>query len=125
MRYSLIYLLLLLQTVSRAQSYEKIHFNGILVDTHNDILSKVVEDHVVFDTNLKGITQSDLTRMKDGGIKVQIFSIFCNEHYGKGSAFIYANRELDSLYAIVARNPKSMQIVYSYKELMRVSRADI
>ena len=78
MRYSLIYLLLLMQTISKAQSYEKIHFDGILVDTHNDILSKVVDRHLVFDTNLKGITQTDLTRMQEGGIKVQVFSIFCD-----------------------------------------------
>ncbi len=43
MRYSLIYLFLLIQTFSKAQSDEKIHFDGILVDTHNDFLSKAVE----------------------------------------------------------------------------------
>jgi membrane dipeptidase len=119
MRYLLIYLLLFIHTFSSAQSFEKIHMNGVLVDTHNDILSKVVEDHVVFDTNLRGVTQSDLNRMRQGGIKVQMFSIFCDEHFGKGSAFSYANVELDSLFAIVARNPKTMQIVYTYKELMK------
>jgi len=122
MRYSLIYFLLLIQSFTWAQSYEKIHFKYILVDTHNDFLSKAVEEHVAFDTDLKGITQSDLSRMQAGGIKVQIFSIFCDEHYGKGSAFAYANRELDSLYAIAARNPQSMQIVYSYKELISAVR---
>ncbi len=122
MRYSLIYFLLLIQSFTWAQSYEKIHFKYILVDTHNDFLSKAVEEHVAFDTDLKGITQSDLSRMQAGGVKVQIFSIFCDEHYGKGSAFAYANRELDSLYAIAARNPKSMQIVYSYKELISAVR---
>jgi membrane dipeptidase len=122
MRYYLIFILLMVQSFSRAQSYEKIHFKYILVDTHNDFLSKAVEEHVAFDTNLKGITQSDLIRMQAGGIKVQIFSIFCDEHYGKGSAFAYANRELDSLYAIAARNPNSMQIVYSYKELISAVR---
>jgi membrane dipeptidase len=119
MRYSLIIFLLLVQGITRAQSYEKIHFNAILADTHNDFLSKAAESHVVFDTNLKGITQSDLGRMFSGGVKVQVFSIFCDEHYGRGSAFAMANRELDSLYAIVGRNPKTMQIVYSYKELLR------
>ena len=122
MRYFLIFFLLLIQTFAMAQAYEKIHFKYILVDTHNDFLSKAVEEHVAFDSNLKGVTQSDLGRMLAGGIKVQIFSIFCDEHYGKGSAFAYANRELDSLYAIAARNPKSMQIVYSYKELMKAVR---
>ncbi len=118
MRYSLICLLLFIQIISQAQSFEKIHFSGILVDTHNDILSKVVERHLVFDTDLKGITQSDLRRMKEGGVKVQVFSIFCDGQFGKGTAFAYANKELDSLYAIAGRNPGSMQIVYSYKQLM-------
>jgi membrane dipeptidase len=118
MRYSLIFILLLIASFSRAQDYQKIHFDAILVDTHNDFLSKAVEDHVVFDTNLKGITHSDLIRMQEGGVNVQMFSIFCDEHYGKGSAFNMASRELDSLFAIAARNPKTMQMVYSYKELM-------
>jgi membrane dipeptidase len=119
MRYSLIYLLLLIQSICHAQSYEKIHFDAILVDTHNDFLSKAVEEHVAFDSNLKGITQSDLSRMREGGVKLQVFSIFCDDHYGKGSAFKYANRELDSLFAITSRNPQSMQIVYSYRDIIK------
>jgi len=118
MRYSLIFFLLIIHSYSRAQTAEKIHFNSILVDTHNDFLSKAIEDHVVFDTNLKGITHSDLTRMQEGGVKVQMFSIFCDGGYGKGSAFRLASQELDSLDAIVARNPKTMQMVYSYNQLM-------
>jgi membrane dipeptidase len=119
MRYSLIYFLLMIYNISQAQSYKRIHFDAILVDTHNDFLSKAVSDHVIFDTNLKGITHTDLSRILSGGVKVQVWSIFCDEHYGKGSAFAFANQELDSLYAIAARNPKTMQIVYSYKELIR------
>ena len=111
-------LFILFQQTLPAQSYQKIHAKAILVDTHNDFLSKAVEDHYGFDANLQGITHSDLTRMKKGGVDVQVFSIFCDEHYGKGSAFAFANRELDSLYAVAGRNPGRMQIVYSYKELM-------
>ncbi len=119
MRNSLFFFMLLIAEFSAGQSYEKIHFNSILVDTHNDFLSKAVESQVVFDTDLKGITHSDLKRMRDGGIKVQVFSIFCDDHYGRGSAFRLANQELDSLFAIAARNPRTMQIVFSYKELMQ------
>jgi len=118
MRYFLIFFLIVTARFVQAQNHQKMLSDAILVDTHNDFLSKAVEDHVVFDSNLKGITQSDLFRMKEGGVKVQMFSIFCDEHYGKGSAFAYANQELDSLFAITARNPKTMQIVYSYAELM-------
>src|SRR4029079_3571395 len=40
MRLSLVFFLLALSTFSKAQSAAKIHFDGILVDTHNDFLSK-------------------------------------------------------------------------------------
>jgi membrane dipeptidase len=119
MRYLLIFFFLLLTGISKAQPYRKIHFDAIVVDTHNDFLSKAVSAHVVFDSNLKGITHSDLKRFQEGGVKVQFWSIFCDDHYGKGSAFKYANQELDSLFAIADRNPKTMKIVYSYKELLR------
>ncbi|HEY4966074.1 MAG TPA: dipeptidase, partial [Puia sp.] len=118
MRYFLIFFLIVTARFVQAQNHQKPLSDAILVDTHNDFLSKAVEDHVVFDSNLKGITQSDLFRMKEGGVKVQMFSIFCDEHYGSGSAFAYANQELDSLFAITARNPKTTQIVYSYAQLM-------
>src|SRR5450432_4518342 len=122
MRYSLIIFFLFLLRISQAQSYQKIHFDAILVDTHNDFLSKAVAAHVVFDTDLKGITHSDLNRMISGGVKVQVWSIFCDDHYGKGSAFQYANRELDSLFVIAARNPKTMKVVYNYKEILHAVR---
>jgi membrane dipeptidase len=123
MRYLFIFLFLSLACVIKAQSGKKTHFHAIVVDTHNDFLSKAVDAHVVFDSNLKGITQTDLARIRAGGIQVQIWSIFCDDHYGKGSAFRYANQELDSLFAIAKRNPRTMQIVYSYKELMHAVAA--
>jgi membrane dipeptidase len=55
--------------------------------------------------------------MKKGGVDVQIFSIFCDENYGMGTAFAYANREIDSLYAVVDRNPKKMMIVRNPTDL--------
>jgi membrane dipeptidase len=123
MRYSLILVFGLWSFTSWSQSYKKIHFKAILVDTHNDFLSKAVESHVAFDQDLSGITQSDLGRMRAGGVKVQVFSIFCDDHYGKGSAFRFASQELDSLFAIAGRNPREMQIVYSYSELMQAVKA--
>ncbi|HEY4155015.1 MAG TPA: membrane dipeptidase, partial [Puia sp.] len=120
MRYLFCFLFIFFQYPGFAQSFTRIHNKAILVDTHNDFLSKAVENHYAFDSDLKGITYSDLGRMKAGGVDVQVFSIFCDEHFGRGSAFAYANRELDSLFAIAARNPDRMQIVYSPKELMKV-----
>lgn len=96
---------------AKAQSYKSLHKKAIVIDTHNDFISTGIEKNKSFDQDLKGITHSDLNRMKKGGVDVQVFSIFCDENYGMGTAFAYANREIDSLYAVVERNPKKMMIV--------------
>nr|WP_262892069.1 membrane dipeptidase [Flavobacterium soyangense] len=62
-----------------AQSYQKIHAKAIVVDTHNDILSQTMEKGYVFDNNLKGLAHSDLARWKEGGLDVQLFSVFVME----------------------------------------------
>jgi membrane dipeptidase len=118
MRYFLIFCLTASAQFILAQTNQKIISDLLIVDTHNDFLSKSVEDHVMFDADLKGKTQSDLRRMQRGGVKVQMFSVFCDQNYGQGSAFVYANQELDSLFAVAARNPGTMQIVYSYQGIM-------
>jgi membrane dipeptidase len=100
-----------------AQSYKSLHKKAIVIDTHNDFISTGIEKNKSFDQDLKGITHSDLNRMKKGGVDVQVFSIFCDENYGMGTAFAYANREIDSLYAVVERNPKKMMIVRNPADL--------
>ena len=104
-------------TTSKSQDYKSLHKKAIVVDTHNDFISEGIEKKVSFDQDLKGITHSDLKRMKEGGVDIQIFSIFCDENYGNGTAYAFANREIDSLYAYVARNPSRMMIVKTPAEL--------
>jgi len=47
-----------------AQPYKKLHFDAILVDTHNDIPSTAIEKGLSFDMDLGNKTNSDLRRMK-------------------------------------------------------------
>jgi membrane dipeptidase len=102
---------------TNAQSYQRLHQKAIVIDTHNDFLSTGIEKNKSFDMQLKGITHSDLNRMKTGGIDIQVFSIFCDENYGNGTAYAFANREIDSLYAVVERNPTKMMLVKTPDEL--------
>lgn len=99
------------------QKYKKLHFEAILVDTHNDIPSASIEKKVQFDTDLKGKTHSDLKRMKEGGVDVQIFSIFCGPD--QISPFAFANREIDSVYEWARRNPDKMMIVKTPQQLQK------
>ena len=100
-----------------AQPYKQRHFDAILVDTHNDIPSATIEKKVQFDTDLKGKTHSDLNRMKEGGVDVQIFSIFCGPEQAQPYAF--ANREIDSVYEWTRRNPDKMMIVKTPAQLQQ------
>ena len=103
--------------VNYGQSYKKLHQKSIVVDTHNDILNKCFDRGYSFDQDLTGKTHSDLNRFKQGGIDVQVFSVWCD---GKQvNPFKYANRQIDTLYATALRNPDKMQIVFSSHELMR------
>src|SRR5687767_1995711 len=98
----------------------KLHFKATLVDTHNDVLTTIITDRVILDTDLRGKTHSDLDRFKKGGVDVQIFSIWCD---GKvPEPFKLANREIDSLYAIALRNWEKMEIAFTPKDVKRIIR---
>ncbi len=101
----------------QAQSYKKIHTKAIVVDTHNDILMKAADAGIIFDQDLTGKTHSDLARWKTGGLDVQIFSVYCDGD--RKNAYAYANREMDSLDAVVARNPGKIVKVANYTELLK------
>ena len=96
----------------------EIHQKAILIDTHNDILSNILitkQDA----GKLQSTGNFDLVRAKQGGLDGQIFSIWCGEEYGTGKAFAMANREIDSLYALIARNPDKITLVHNSKELKK------
>src|SRR6478672_6056817 len=108
---------------SLAQNAMKLHNQAIVVETHNHVLSTVTMKGFNMEENLLGKSHSDLARFKQGGVDVQIFSIFCDERFGKDTAFKFANIEIDSLYAIAKRNPDKMVIVSNPGELKKVVKS--
>lgn len=108
-------LFLLLPLSVQAQQFQKIHDKAVVVDSHNDILTACMEKKVSMDADLKGRTHSDLKRFKQGGVDVQIFSIWCDGN--KENPFAWANREMDTLDAVISRNPAKIALVRNSKEL--------
>ncbi|MEH6765476.1 MAG: dipeptidase [Aequorivita antarctica] len=100
-----------------AQTYQDIHNKAILVDTHNDFLTQTIEKNFVFDTDLKGKTHSDLNRMKEGGVDVQFFSVWSDGE--RVNPYAFANRQIDSLDAVIKRNPDKIVKVANSKELLK------
>lgn len=104
----------------QAQSWKKLHFKSILVDTHNDVLTSTIDDKLSFDQPLKGKTHSDLSRFKEGGVDVEIFSVWSDGSYGPGKGFKRANQQIDTLYAVIQRNPDKIALVTTPDELRKV-----
>lgn len=100
--------------------YKKLHAKAIVADTHNDIIETCFSKKYSFDQDLRGKTHSDLQRFKEGGVDVQVFSIWCD---GKQvNPFSYANIQMDTLYATAERNPDKIKIVYSSHDLLKTVR---
>ena len=118
MKLKLLIICTLLVHQINAQSYQKIHDKAIVVDSHNDILTQTMAEGIVFDKNLEGITHSDLDRLKLGGIDVQFFSVWCSGQ--KVDPFDYANRQMDTLDAVIKRNPDKIVKVANTDELYAV-----
>ena len=112
-----ILLALMLPLAVYSQDANKVHAKAIVVDSHNDILTACIEKKVSMDQELKGRTHSDLTRFKEGGVDVQIFSVWCDGNQANPNA--WANREMDTLDAVIKRNPDKITIVRNSKELQR------
>ncbi len=110
----------LLPICVQAQNYQKIHSKAILVDSHNDILTACIEKKVSMDDDLKGKTQSDLIRFKEGGVDVQLFSIWCDGN--KLNPYAWANRELDTLDAVISRNPDKIVMTRTFAQLRKAIR---
>lgn len=107
--------LLLFPLLSQSQSVQKLHKKAIVVDSHNDIITACIEKNVRMDQDLRGKTHSDLQRMKEGGLDVQIFSVWCDGE--KPAPFQFANREMDLLDEVVKNNPDKIALTRTTAEM--------
>jgi membrane dipeptidase len=109
-------IILLTAKLIYAQTPMQIHQRAILIDTHNDIISDELIIHQDMG-KLQTTGNFDFVRAKEGGLDAQVFSIWCGGDYGKGTAFKFANREIDSLYAVIKRYPSKIILVRNSAEL--------
>jgi membrane dipeptidase len=119
-RHFLLLLLLFPSVISMAQRAKKIHFKSILIDTHNDIPQKALDDGLSFDQTLKGKAHSDLARMKEGGVDAQFFSIWCDGN--QADPYAMANRQMDTVMAWTNRNPDKMAQAFTSEDIIKISK---
>jgi membrane dipeptidase len=122
MKICLLLLLSLLVTsiTGFGQRAKKIHFNAILIDTHNDIPTTAIDNGYSFDQSLKTKTHSDLQRMKEGGVDAQFFSIWCDGNMK--NPYAWANREIDTVLAWTNRNPGKMVQAFTAADIVAAAK---
>ena len=99
-------LLLGISLTVNAQSSSPLHKNAVVVDTHGDILYNQIVSGI--DIGKKQNTGNfDLVRAKEGGLDVQVFSIWC-DHTG---GYALANRQIDSLFSLSKRHADKIVLV--------------
>lgn len=103
---------------SLAQNAKSIHQQAIVVDTHGDILFNQIKSGIDIG-QLQKTGNFDLVRAKQGGLDVQVFSIWCDEKGG----FAVANQEIDSLYSLIKRYPSRIALVKNATELEQAVKA--
>ena len=89
----------------------------VLVDTHNDFLYKSLDSGYAFDSDLKGTTHTDLDRLRAGGVNLQFFSVFCDG--AMKQPFHYAMTSMDTLEAVIKRNPGKIVLIHREQELKK------
>src|SRR3972149_7900063 len=112
-------LLLLICLSSFAQNdYRKIHFDATVVDTHNDVVQRMLEGEDISVRTQHG--HSDLPRFREGGLDVETFSIWVPPAKTSRPYFDQANDQIDSIESFVRRNPSQVGMAQSVEDIERL-----
>lgn len=101
-----------------SSDFRSVHKKAIVVDGHNDVLLRAMKGEDLSVRTTEG--HSDIIRLKEGGVDVQLFSIWCGSDFGNGRAFHRAIEMIDTLNNIVKRSSGKIAFVKNYKEMEKI-----
>ena len=94
----------------------KLHFDAIVIDSHNDFIYQVYKRGADFSKRQKA-TQTGLDRLIDGGIKFQIFSLWPDENQMK-RAYNFCKEQITRFKNIETENSDRFKFVESYGDII-------
>ncbi len=101
----------------------RIHRSAIVIDTHNDITSPMIDEDYDLGTPSVGKYHTDLERMQKGGMTGEFFSIYVSRSYAKeGGASRRALDMIDMVYRQAERHPQKLVMGYSTSDIRRAKR---
>jgi membrane dipeptidase len=112
-------LLLSASLFSSAQiDYKKLHFDATVVDTHNDVVQRILSGEDISFRTSHG--HSDLPRFREGGLDVEMFSIWVPPEKTSRPYYDQANEQIDSIESFVKRNPSQVGMARTAEEVERL-----
>jgi membrane dipeptidase len=105
----------------------RLHRDAIVVDTHNDITSTILDDD--FDlARPNGRTATDLPKMRAGGITAEFFAIYVDPQFAEhptsreGGSARRALDMIDITFQQIERHPDDLVLATSADEIRRAKR---
>jgi membrane dipeptidase len=101
----------------------EIHRKSIVVDTHNDVLSYMIDENYDLGVSSVGKYHTDLARMKQGGISAEFFSVYIDRKYAtEGGSARRALDMIDYVYRAAERYPSDLIMAYSTDDIRRAKK---
>ncbi|HKQ72676.1 MAG TPA: dipeptidase [Blastocatellia bacterium] len=102
----------------------KLHREAIVIDTHNDITSAITdEDFDLGARDTSGKNQTDIPRMKEGGLDADFFAIYVAASYARnGGSARRALDMIDGVYEQVRRHPESLEMAFAANDIRRIHK---
>ncbi len=106
---------------SMGQDYKQIHQDLIVVDGHNDVLVESILPGKDIGKQIK-TGHTDLPRLKEGGVDVQVFAVWSDDKKWKKNAYKHANDQIDALEKLIANNPDKIELAKSSADIERINK---
>ena len=99
------------------------HKKSFIADTHNDVLLRSMTGKNIL-SNLSE-SHSDFEKFDEGGVDLQVFSIWVSPSEFEGEYFDRANNMITHLEYLCSRVPSKWSIPYSYQDIIYNDQRDI
>ena len=101
----------------------KLQRSAVVVDSHNDILSFMLDENYDIGQSSVGKYHTDIARMKEGGLSAEFFSVYVDRTYAtKGGAARRALDLIDMVYRAAEKYPNDLVMAYSAADIRRAKK---
>lgn len=98
------------------------HDDLVVVDGHNDVIYESILPGKDIGQRLSS-GSTDLPRLKEGGVDVQVFAVWSDDAKWRSGAFRHANEQLDALEKMIAANTDKIALAKSSADIGPILQA--